>query len=310
MRRRPRPNTRSIVGGRHRPLPGAASRRRNGGSQCGRALATPLRCTSSTVASSVLPLARASAIRSSQRARQRHRLAQHARASRRRRRACARRRCTARASRRGRGRAARRWRRRWRRCRPCAPGRRASRPRGGASPSWRKVSSRVSSSKRGSPRAREPVDAAVADPGDQPARREHVDRRAQRHRRRARRRRSRCAMRLAIARSASSIARRTRVGVEPARRRARACSCGDELRGSRSAPSRRRRRRRRRRRAARTVERAVRVLVDGVLAAARRRDRDVDPAERRCCSWTRAPMAAGRARRAAAPRRDATARSA
>ena len=66
---------------------------------------------------------------------------------------------------------ARRWRRRSRRCRPCAPGRRGEPPGGGASPRWPKVSSRVSSSSCAGAARRPAIDAAVADPGDEPARR-------------------------------------------------------------------------------------------------------------------------------------------
>ena len=129
MRRRPRPNTRSIVGGRHRsllgPLPTADAPAR----QRGRALAKPARCTSSTVASSALPLRARELDQVVAAARERHRLrrarrrqsrgvdvlvhavaAQHEHLA------------AAEAAH------ARRWRRWSRRCRPCAPGRRASRP--------------------------------------------------------------------------------------------------------------------------------------------------------------------------------------
>ena len=234
------------VGGRHRPLPEARRRRGTRGSQCGRALAKPMRCTSSTVASSVLPLAPRERDQVVAAARQRHRLGQHPPPLGRRRRACARRRCTARAARREpRPRSA-----------TLAPvvaplptmraGSSGEPPAGGVLVELAEGVVAGQQLEAQLAAAREAVGAAVADPGDQPLRREHVDRRAQRHRRRARRRRSRWAMRLAIARSAPSIARRTPAASSRAPSSAEcrwATSCA--ARGLRPSPRRRRRRRRR-----------------------------------------------------------------
>ena len=202
--------------------------------------------------------------------------------------------------------------RRSRRCRPCAPDRRASCPAAASRPGARRCR-RGQQLEAALAAPREPVDAAVADPGDQPLRREHVDRRAQRHRRRAGRSRSPAAMllrdravgvehRLAHARrrrcgrpssAACSCATSSRLAI--ARHRAAADAVGDDE--QRPWP----------------VERAVRVLVDAVLAAARRGHR------RRRCGRTAScgPPAARRprgarvraARRAGLERRDQAHRS-
>ena len=122
-----------------------------------------------------------------------------------------------------------------------------------------------------------------------------------------------CAMRWAMARSASSIARRTRSASSGAPSSA-ACSVRDELAA----------RHLRHRAAAHAVgddeqrpgpsSGAVRVFVALVLAAARRRDRGLDAPKGRCCGSTAAPTAdacarrAREARRAGLQRRDQAAR--
>ena len=151
-----------------------------------------------------------------------------------------------------------------------------------------------------SPRRREPIDAAIADPGDQPVDASTLT----------------GAHSATVAAPGASVACAMRagdraVGIEQRRAHARrrragapssaACSVRDELAAGPAAPSRRRRRRRRRRRAAPAVERAVRVLV-AIVHGCRRTTRP-----RRRCGRTRcvARLRAPRRRRRSRARADA-----
>ncbi len=212
MRRRLRPNTRSMSAGVMRSILHRCRDRRSARSSAAARIAkrgAPQQQHGRVVGAAVAR-ARRDQLRAALGQRRIRRAAR--RPSRRHRGACARRRCTAPAGRRTRARAARRWRRRSRRCRPCAPGRRASRPAAALRRAARKVSSRVSRSTRPPSPARQPVDAAVADPGDQPAatRTRRPARTARPSRRRAGRSGARCALRSRGRRRASPRAPRRR----------------------------------------------------------------------------------------------------